>query len=116
MQPLLPLLTTLLPVLYGLSAAGYARVYIAEPGVFEGTRGQSGGPLLLRAAVFVHILYLAARGLMEGHLPIASVYDFLSANGFSLAVLISKSEYDALMQERDLREAREQRAARSGRS
>lgn len=87
MQPLLPLLTTLLPVLYGLSAAGYARVYIAEPGVFEGTRGQSGGPLLLRAAVFVHILYLAARGLMEGHLPLASVYDFLSATGFSLAVV-----------------------------
>jgi ABC-type uncharacterized transport system permease subunit len=87
MQPLLPLLTTLLPVLYGLSAAGYARVYIAEPGVFEGTRGQSGGPLLLRAGVFVHILYLAARGLMEGHLPLASVYDFLSATGFSLAVV-----------------------------
>lgn len=87
MQPLLPLLTTLLPVLYGLSAAGYARVYIAEPGVFEGTRGQSGGPILLRAAVVVHILYLAARGLMEGHLPLASVYDFLSATGFSLAVV-----------------------------
>lgn len=86
MQHLLPLLTTLLPVLYGLSAAGYARVYIAEPGVFEGTRGQS-GPLLLRAAVFVHILYLAARGLTEGHLPLASVYDFLSATGFSLAVV-----------------------------
>jgi ABC-type uncharacterized transport system permease subunit len=87
MQPLLPLLTTLLPVLYGLSAAGYARVYLAEPGVFEGTRGQSGGPILLRAAVIVHILYLAARGLMEGHLPLASVYDFLSATGFSLAVV-----------------------------
>lgn len=87
MQHLLPLLTTLLPVLYGLSAAGYARVYIAEPGVFEGTRGQSGGPILLRAAVVVHILYLAARGLTEGHLPLASVYDFLSATGFSLAVV-----------------------------
>lgn len=87
MQHLLPLLTTLLPVLYGLSAAGYARVYIAEPGVFEGTRGQSGGPLLLRAAVVVHILYLAARGLTEGHLPLASIYDFLSATGFSLAVV-----------------------------
>jgi ABC-type uncharacterized transport system permease subunit len=35
----------------------------------------------------VHILYLAARGLMEGHLPLASVYDFLSATGFSLAVV-----------------------------
>jgi len=87
MQHLLPLLTTLLPVLYGLSAAGYARVYIAEPGVLEGTRGQSGGPILLRAAVVVHILYLAARGLTEGHLPLASVYDFLSATGFSLAVV-----------------------------
>jgi len=87
MHTLLPLLTTLLPVLYGLSAAGYARVYIAEPGVFEGTRSQSGGPLLLRAAVVLHFLYLAARGLMEGHLPLASVYDFLSATGFSLAVV-----------------------------
>ena len=87
MQALLPLLTTLLPVLYGLSAAGYARVYLAEPGVFEGTRGRSGGPVLLRAAVVVHILYLVARGLMEGHLPLASVYDFLSATGFSLAVV-----------------------------
>jgi len=87
MQALLPLLTTLLPVLYGLSAAGYARVYLAEPGVFEGTRGQSGGPLLLRAAVVAHALYLAARGFVEGHLPLASVYDFLSATGFSLAVV-----------------------------
>ena len=87
MQPLLPLLTTLLPVLYGLSAAGYARVYLAEPGVLEGTRGRSGGPILLRAGIVVHILYLAARGLMEGHLPLASVYDFLSATGLSLAVV-----------------------------
>lgn len=87
MQPLLPLLTTLLPVLYGLSAAGYARVYLAEPGVLEGTRGQSGGPILLRAGIVVHVLYLAARGLMEGHLPLASVYDFLSATGLSLAVV-----------------------------
>ncbi len=87
MQPLLPLLTTLLPVLYGLSAAGYARVYLAEPGVFEGTRGLSGGPILLRAAVVLHILYLVARGAVEGHLPLASVYDFLSATGFSLAVV-----------------------------
>lgn len=85
MQALLPLLTTLLPVLYGLSAAGYARVYLAEPGVLG--RGQSGGPLLLRAAVVVHALYLAARGFVEGHLPLASVYDFLSATGFSLAVV-----------------------------
>lgn len=87
MQLLLPLLTSLLPVLYGLSAAGYARVYIAEPGVLEGTHGKSGGPMLLRAAVLVHILYLTARGLTEGHLPLASVYDFLSATGFSLAVV-----------------------------
>jgi ABC-type uncharacterized transport system permease subunit len=62
-------------------------VYLAEPGVLEGTRGQSGGPFLLRAAVVVHVLYLAARGYMEGHLPLASVYDFLSATGFSLAVV-----------------------------
>jgi HemX protein len=87
MQSLLPLLTTLLPVLYGLSAAGYARVYLAEPGVLEGTRGMSGGPILLRAAVVFHVLYLAARGFVEGHLPLTSAYDFLSATGFSLAVV-----------------------------
>jgi HemX protein len=87
MQLILPLLTTLLPVLYGLSAAGYARVYLAEPGILDGTRGHRGGPILLRAAVVVHALYLAARGFAEGHLPLASVYDFLSATGFSLAVV-----------------------------
>ena len=87
MHPLLPLLTTLLPVLYGLSAAGYARVYLAERGAPEGGDARSGGPILLRAAIVVHILYLVVRGMMEGHLPLASVYDFLSATGLSLAVV-----------------------------
>ena len=87
MHALLPLLTTLLPVLYGLSAAGYARIYAAEPGVFEDRRGPSGGPLLLRAALVAHLIYLAARGVLEGHLPLASVYDFLSATGLSLAAV-----------------------------
>jgi HemX protein len=87
MHSLLPLLTTLLPVLYGLSAAGYARIYAAEPGTLEDRRGPSGGPILLRAALVAHLLYLAARGVLEGHLPLASVYDFLSATGLSLAVV-----------------------------
>ena len=87
MESLLPLLTTLLPVLYGLSAAGYARIYLAEPGVLEATRGRSGGPLLLRVALVAHVLYLAARGVVEGHLPLASAYDFLSATGLSLAAV-----------------------------
>jgi ABC-type uncharacterized transport system permease subunit len=45
------------------------------------------GPTALRAAVFLHIFYLSVRGVLEGHLPLASVYDFLSATGLSMAVV-----------------------------
>lgn len=81
-EALLPLLTTLLPVLYALSAAAYARIYVRE----EST-GARLGPLILRGAVLVHVAYLAVRGLLEGHLPLASVYDFLSATGLSMALV-----------------------------
>ena len=82
MQPLIPLLTTLLPVLYALSVAAYARAY-AQEGSFGGRLG----PLALRAAVIVHLVYLTSRGMIAGHLPLASVYDFLSATGLSMAVV-----------------------------
>ena len=82
MQVLLPLLTTLLPVLYALAIAGYARAYAREDGV-----GGRLGPIALRAAVLVHIFYLSVRGVLEGHLPLASVYDFLSATGLSMAIV-----------------------------
>jgi ABC-type uncharacterized transport system permease subunit len=81
-ESMLPLLTTLLPVLYALSAAAYARIYVRE----EST-GARLGPLILRAAVLVHVAYLVSRGLLEGHLPLASVYDFLSATGLSMALV-----------------------------
>ncbi|HEX7078376.1 MAG TPA: cytochrome c biogenesis protein CcsA [Candidatus Eisenbacteria bacterium] len=61
------------------------RIYVAEPGTSEGSTSQRWGPMLLRAAVVVHILYLTTRGFTEGHLPLASVYDFLSATGLALA-------------------------------
>jgi len=82
MQPLIPLLTTLLPALYALSAAAYARAYADE-----GSTGGRWGSVALRAAVFAHLLYLTSRGLTEGHLPLASVYDFLSATALSLAAV-----------------------------
>ncbi len=82
MQSLIPLLTTLLPVLYALSVAAYARAYARE-----GSAGELWGPITLRAAVLVHLFYLSARGVLEGHLPLASVYDFLSATGLSMAVV-----------------------------
>lgn len=82
MQPFIPLLTTLLPVLYALSVAAYARDYMRE-----GSAGNRVGPLTLRAAVLTHIVYLSARGILAGHLPLASVYDFLSATGLSMAVV-----------------------------
>ncbi len=82
MNPFIPLLTTLLPVLYALSVAAYARAYMRE-----GSAGDRIGPIALRAAVLVHILYLSVRGVLEGHLPLASVYDFLSATGLSMAVV-----------------------------
>jgi ABC-type uncharacterized transport system permease subunit len=86
MHPFTPLLTTLLPVLYALSVAGYVRIYVAEPGAGPGSMSQRWGPILLRSAVVVHLLYLIMRGFTEGHLPLASVYDFLSATGLALAV------------------------------
>ena len=38
-------------------------------------------------AVLLHVFYLSVRGVLEGHLPLASVYDFLSATGLSMAVV-----------------------------
>jgi len=82
MRFLVPLLTTLLPVAYALSVAAYARAYAREGGI-------SGrlGPAALRVAVLLHIFYLSVRGVLEGHLPLASVYDFLSATGLSMAIV-----------------------------
>jgi HemX protein len=82
MQPLIPLLTTVLPVLYALSVAAYARAYADEA-----STGGRWGPAMLRAALFVHLIYLSARGVTEGHLPLASVYDFLSATALSVAAV-----------------------------
>jgi HemX protein len=81
-EGLLPLLTTLLPVLYALSAAAYVRIYVKE----DSTGGRI-GPAVLRGAVLVHVAYLGVRGLLEGHLPLASIYDFLSATGLSMALV-----------------------------
>lgn len=86
MHPFTPLLTALLPVLYALSVAGYVRIYVAEPGAQDGSMSVRWGPIVLRSAVVVHLLYLTTRGFTEGHLPLASVYDFLSATGLALAV------------------------------
>jgi HemX protein len=82
MQHLIPLLTTVLPVLYALSAAAYGRAYADEA-----SSGGRWGPAALRAALVVHLVYLLARGVMEGHLPLASPYDFLSATALSLAAV-----------------------------
>jgi HemX protein len=82
MQSLVPLLTVLLPVVYAFAVAGYARAYGSE----QSSDGRL-GPLALRAAVLLHIFYLSVRGVLEGHLPLASVYDFLSATGLSMAIV-----------------------------
>jgi len=87
MSAFIPLLTTLLPVLYGLAVAGYVRIYTAEPGPDEESFGHHWAPILLRTAVVTHLLYLTSRGVAEGHLPLTSVYDFLSATGLSLAAV-----------------------------
>jgi ABC-type uncharacterized transport system permease subunit len=99
MDFLVPGLTTLLAIAYALSLALYARIYSAEAA--EGSMGAPGskpgispsgqprtlraGPRVLRVAVFLHLLYLIARGSTEGHLPLASIYDFLSATALALA-------------------------------
>ena len=85
MPSLVPLLTTVLPMLYGLSVAAYARIYSTEPTELGGSGSHRWGPRVLRAAVLVHFLYLIARGWTEGHLPLASIYDFLSATALALA-------------------------------
>lgn len=90
MRSIIPLLVTTLPSLYALAVAAYARIYITIPDAGGGAGGGAGprsGPLLLRAAVAVHFLYLIVRGLGEGHLPLASVYDFLSATALALAAV-----------------------------
>ncbi|MGH7682628.1 MAG: cytochrome C assembly family protein, partial [Candidatus Eiseniibacteriota bacterium] len=80
MRSLIPLLTTVLPALYALGVAAYARAYADED-----STGGRWGPGVLRVALLAHVIYLAARGVMEGHLPLASVYDFLSATALALA-------------------------------
>jgi ABC-type uncharacterized transport system permease subunit len=82
MKESIPLLTTFLPVLYALSAAAYARIYARE----EST-GARLGPLFLRLAVLSHLVYLTIRGFTEGHLPLATVYDFMSATGLWMAAV-----------------------------
>lgn len=88
MERLIPLLTTFLPVAYALSAAAYARIYVREE-----TTGVRLGPLFLRVAVVLHLVYLTVRGFTEGHLPLATVYDFLSATGLSMAAVYVYVEY-----------------------
>jgi ABC-type uncharacterized transport system permease subunit len=87
MRSLIPLLTTLLPALYGLAVAAYARIYVAEGAESAASGSRRWGPVVLRAAVMVHLIYLIARGISEGHLPLASIYDFMSATALSLAVV-----------------------------
>lgn len=87
MQPLISLFTTLLPALYALSVATYARAYADEASTHS-----RWGPTTLRAALLVHILYLTSRGIMEGHFPLASVYDFLSATALALAAVYAYLE------------------------
>ena len=82
MRSLVPLIATLLPVAYALAVAAYARAYAREGGVSDHL-----GPVALRVAVLLHVFYLSVRGVLEGHLPLASVYDFLSATGLSMAVV-----------------------------
>src|SRR6267378_5156751 len=82
MRSLVPLITTLLPVAYALAVAAYARAYAREGGVSDRL-----GPVALRVAVLLHVFYLSVRGVLEGHLPLASVYDFLSATGLSMAIV-----------------------------
>jgi HemX protein len=82
MDLLIPLLTIILPVAYAVSVAAYARAYADEA-----STGGRWGPVALRAALLLHLLYLSARGVTEGHLPLASVYDFLSANALALAAV-----------------------------
>jgi ABC-type uncharacterized transport system permease subunit len=87
MRFLVPLLITTLPVLYALSVAAYARIYNTEPADTGDQTSHRVGPRVLRVAVLLHLLYLIARGWTEGHLPLASVYDFLSATALALAAV-----------------------------
>lgn len=87
MRYLVPLLTTLLPTLYALSVAAYARIYSTEPSGSTASGSHRWGPPVLRGAVLFHFLYLIARGWTEGHLPLASIYDFLSATALALAAV-----------------------------
>jgi HemX protein len=85
-RSLVLLLITMLPALYALAVAAYARIYTTIPDA-GGSASHRWGPVVLRAAVGLHLLYLIARGWSEGHLPLASVYDFLSATALAVAAV-----------------------------
>lgn len=86
MNSLIPLLITMLPALYALSVAAYASIYTTDR-TASGVSGHVWGPGIFRGAVFLHVVYLIARGSTEGHLPLASLYDFLSATALSIAAV-----------------------------
>lgn len=86
MDSLIPLLITMLPALYALSVAAYAGIYTTDRSP-SGASPHIWGPGIFRGAVFLHVVYLIARGSIEGHLPLASLYDFLSATALAIAAV-----------------------------
>ena len=87
MHSLVPLLTTLLPALYALAVAAYARIYTTESAESVVSSSHRWGPRVLRGGVMLHLIYMISRGVAERHLPLASVYDFMSATALSLAAV-----------------------------
>ena len=99
MSTLVPLLNTLLPVLYALTVVSYARIY-----ALRGARDGRLGRVFVQAAVLVHASLVAARGVTEGHLPLAGLFDFLSATGLSITLVylaLDRAEYAAELEALD---------------
>ena len=79
MEPIIELLTVLLPVFYGLLTAAYVVVFVREE---PGLARTLGWPLT--GTLALHVLYVVLRIIRYEHIPLATVFESLTMIGLSL--------------------------------
>jgi ABC-type uncharacterized transport system permease subunit len=82
MQIALPLVTTIVPILYALASAVYAALFFRD----DPFARRAAAPLL-RAAIGVHFVEILLRGATLGRIPLGNPFESLSALAFALAVV-----------------------------
>ncbi len=81
MKPIIDGMTVLLPLLYAVTVAVYARAFITNAVSLEPVQRA-----LLVLTLGIHFCYLILRTLMFNHPPITSVFEIMSVISFSISV------------------------------